>query len=232
MRIYRCIVVLTALLACLLTGCNLTDSSEEREKYALEVTSTISAEDCYICGNGPESPMHYFGKTDSVGIIYWNEPKIADTKVRVYEPDGTELFHTGVMMMGGVMSGGEHGSAVVHAFPDNGISEISIRYWDSDEIDFEAVRNILCQDHLDRVADIYADYKNHGEESSKGTMGFSLVDFQTKEIYSLSGPTVGYGIRDYFVRFFAGETSGEENDVSREGRLEVLVFYSPEREPD
>lgn len=227
MKNYKYMVSLAAVLACMLTGCSQADSTGVRDKFTLDVTSTVSAEDCYICGDGFDTPMPCYGETDSIGIIYWNEPLIADTKVRVYEPDGTERFHTGVIMMGVIMSGGEHGSAVVHAFPDNGISEISIRYLENDEIDFEAVRNILCQDHLDRVADLYADYRNHGEESTIGTTGFSLVDFKTKEIYSLSAPSVGYGIRDYFVRFFIGETVDEVDN--RNGTVEVLIFYSPVR---
>ena len=224
-RKYQCIVTLTAMLACLLTGCNQPDSTEEKAVFTLEVTSAVSAEDCYICGDGFDTLMPYYGKTDSIGIIYWNDPMIIDTKVRVYAPDGTECFHTGAMMMGGIISEGKHGSAVVHAFPDQGRSEISIRYQENDEINFEAVRNILCQDCLDRVIDLYVDYKNHGEESTIGTTGFSLVDFRTKEIYSLSGPTVGYGIRDYFVRFFTNKTLDEANNITKDGTVEVLILF-------
>ena len=81
------------------------------------------------------------------------------------------------------------------------------------------------QDCLDRAIDLYVDYKNHGEESPIGTTGFGLVDFQTKEIYSLSGPTVGYGIRDYFVRFFTDETLDEANNITKDGTMEVLIIY-------
>ena len=225
MRKFQYIVSLTAMLACLLTGCNQSDSTEEKAMYTLEVTSTVSAEDCYICGNGYGTLMPYYGETDSIGIIYWNDPMIIDTKVRVYAPDGTECFHTGAMMMGGIISGGKHGSAVVHAFPDQGRSEISIRYQENDEIDFKAVKKILCQDCLDRVVNLYVEYKNHGEESTIGTTGFSLVDFQTKEIYSLSGPTVGYGIRDYFVRFFTDKTLDGVNNITKNGTVEVLILY-------
>ena len=142
---YQYIVTLTAMLAYLLTGCNQADSAKEKAVFTLEVTSAVLTEDCYFCGNGYGTLMPYYGETDSIGIIYWNEPMIADTKVRVYGSDGTEQFHTGVMMMGGIMSGDEHGSAVVHAFPDQGRAEISIRYQENDEIDFEVAKNILCR---------------------------------------------------------------------------------------
>ena len=225
MRKYQYIVSLATMLACLLAGCNQVDIAEEKAVFTLEVTSAVSAGDCYICGDGYGTLVPYYGETDSIGIIYWNEPMIIDTKVRVYAPDGTECFHTGAMMMGGIISGGKHGSAVVHAFPDQGRSEISIRYQKNDEIDFEAVKKILCQDCLDRVVNLYVEYKNHGEESTIGTTGFSLVDFQTKEIYSLSGPTVGYGIRDYFVRFFTNKTLDEANNITKDRTVEVLILY-------
>lgn len=82
------------------------------------------------------------------------------------------------------------------------------------------------------MVDLYVNFKNHGEEDTIGTTGFSLVDFQTKEIYPLFGPTVGYGIRDYFVRFFTNRTLDEANNVTKAGTVEVLIFYSPVREPD
>ena len=69
MRKYQYIVSLTTVLACLLTGCNQPDSTEERAMFTLEVTSAVSAEDCYICGDGFDTLMPYYGKTDSIGII-------------------------------------------------------------------------------------------------------------------------------------------------------------------
>ena len=234
MRKYKCALTLAVMLAYLLAGCTKADGSSPSEKQAdftLEVTSTIAAEYCYICGDGNDTPMPFYEKADSVGIIYWNDPTIADTKVRVFEPDGTERFHTGVMMMSGIMSA-EHGNAAVYALPDNGRSEITIQYHEGDEINFETVRDILCQDCLDKVVAQYVDHRNHFDGSTIGATGFSLVDFQTKEIYSLSGPTVGYGIRDYHVRFFTEETLDEKNNITTDGKVTVLITYSPIREPD
>ena len=59
-RKYQCIVTLTAMLACLLTGCNQPDSTEEKAVFTLEVTSAVSAEDCYICGDGCGTLMPYY----------------------------------------------------------------------------------------------------------------------------------------------------------------------------
>ena len=42
---------------------------------------------------------------------------------------------------------------------------------------------------------------NIGDESHIGTTGFSLIDFKTRELYTLSDPYRGYMIRDYYIQF-------------------------------
>ena len=82
--------------------------------------------------------------------------------------------------------------------------------------DIHAVQLVLSQQ----------EHSNHREESAIGMTGFSLVDFQMKETYFLSGPAVGYGIRDYFVRFFTDKTLDEANNITMNGTVEVLIFHT------
>ena len=51
-----------------------------------------------------------------------------------------------------------------------------------------------------------------------------MVDFVTRELYTLSDPYRGYSIRDYFVRFdIVDDPDGTED------RIELFLFYAPER---
>ena len=82
-----------------------------------------------------------------------------------------------------------------------GISELSAYFSDTDCVDFEKLSGLLCQNCLDKVAEFYCDQKESGNSSYIGTTGFSLIDFQTRELYPLSDPYRGYMIRDYYIQY-------------------------------
>lgn len=219
---------------CLNSGCGRARSETTGEKaenkmmqeeYHVEVTSVVRPEDCYICGNREESLMPYYAKRDSIGILYWNEMDMIDSDVRAYDDDGNELFGQNSSGMSICSFGDGCGSISVDGTPNRGFTRIKVYYEEKDELDFAAVRKMVCQQCLDKAAEFYEDQKNAGEDSRIATTGYCLVDFMTGELYTLSAPYRGYFIRDYYVTYdITEDPEGKENCIR------ILILYAPERE--
>ena len=217
----------TAMLLCLLTACMA--DCENTSGATLGVTSTASAEDCFICGSWDYDPMFNYEGKDSLGIIYWNQLTMRDTQVRVYDGFGAEIFHSGAMWSGGAYFEDTNASIGIFAYPDQGFSDVNVKYSAADCVDLGALKDVLCQDCLDTVAEFYSDQRSHGDENKMGTTGFCLVDFQTRELYTLSEPLRGYKIRDYCVRYSFDESLDKHNRVTSDGTVSVTIFYAPTR---
>lgn len=216
------------LAVCLLTGCADTGDvetvPEDPEEYTLSIESEVPSEECFICGDRRDSLMLYYGKRDSVGIIHWNDFSVSDTEVRAYDDEGNELLGQEGSSSHLNAFGEGYGSVSIHGMPNRGIADVTVYYEPDDAVDFDIIKKKLCQACLDQVVGFYVDQKNSGENSTLGTTGYCLVDFQTKKLYTLSDPYRGYFIRDYYVTYdIVGDSEGSGN------RIEVLIFYAPER---
>lgn len=212
-------------LACmiLVVFCGLSGCSEEDKEYELKERSDVKSEDCFICGEREDSLMPYFAKKDSVGLVHWNSFSVSDTEIRVYDEDGEERFEPyGNTHFSSF--GDDFGSVLIDSMQNRGIANVKAYYEPKDEINFEVVKEKLCQNCLDQVVSFYEDQKNYGKDSRLGTTGFSFVDFQTKKLYTLSDPYRGYFIRDYYVSY-----NIVEDIKGTESRIEAVIFYAPER---
>ena len=211
-------------IACLLAGCSRTSAeiqeSGSQSPVLVQFVSSVKPEECYVCGNCENSLVSYYAKRDSVGIIYWNKPSVSDTEVRVYEDNGNEIFKQEHTSMKVRTFGEENGSIAVCGTPERGFSNVTIKYTEKDKINFENVSTLLCQDCLNKVVHFYTDQKNCGGDRA-ATTGYCLIDFTTRQLYTLSDPYRGYYIRDYYVTFDICE--GEESYI------ELFIFYAPER---
>ena len=103
------------------------------------------------------------------------------------------------------------------------VSDTRVREYDDDTIDFEKASDVLCQKCLDQVTEFYCEQDEHGDESHIGTTGFSLIDFKTRELYTLSDPYRGYMIRDYYIQFDIRENGHDRY-------IDLTIFYAPVRE--
>ena len=196
----------------------------ERPEYELSVESKTEKENCFVCGDQKDNMMAFYTNRDSVGIIHWNNMYVTDTEVRAYDDRGNELFgqdHTNIRRNS---FGDGYGSVTVTEMPNRGYSDAKIYYEDKDEADFNLLKDFLCQSCLDKVVKFYVDQKNYGDDMRLGITGYCLVDFVTKELYTLSDPYRGYSTRDYFVRFDI-----VEDPDGTEDRIELFLFYAPER---
>lgn len=213
-------------ISCLMTGCDIEENNKDavqRTEYQLEMQSSCYSEDCFICGEYRRNLLPYDEKRDSIGIIHWNSGTIVDSEVRTYDEEGNEIFLQDNNMKTKCF-GDKGGTIMINPIENRGISEVMVTYTNEDEIDFELLKQKLCQDCLEQVVQFYVDQRNFGEESHLATTGYSLVDFQTKRLYTLSDPYSTYFIRDYHVNYEIQEDKGVGGD-----RIDLLLFYAPER---
>lgn len=90
-------------------------------------------------------------------------------------------------------------------------------------MNYEPLREQLCQSCLDKVCDFYTDHMNSDDETYLATTRYALIDFATGELYTLSNPYRGYSIRDYIVRYDFEEQRDDERYI------DLMVVYAPER---
>lgn len=167
---------------------------EEAEFFEKKYCSSIEAENCFVCGYLENSLIPYYAKRDSIGIIHWNSQWVSDTGVRAYDDNGKELFGNESMSLMANSFGDGYGRVYIREMANRGISELSAYFSDTDCVNFEKLSGLLCQNCLDKVTEFYYDQKESGNNSHIGTTGFSLIDFQTRELYPLSDPCRGYEV--------------------------------------
>lgn len=221
---------------CLFSGCGkaqtktINDKTEikiKQREFQTEATSSVKSEECYICGERNESLMPYYAKRDSVGIIYWNQLQITDSDVREYDDDGNELFEQDCFRIRSCSFGDGYGNISVSGMPNRGITHIKVYYEDIDGVNLKAVSKIVCQKCLDKAVEFYTDQKKTDNDRTIGTTGYCLVDFSTRELYTLSDPYRGYFIRDYYVTYEI-----IEDIEGTDGHIEIIIFYAPERKKE
>lgn len=220
---------LLTICCCLFSGCSkaqteIIEGKFKTGEFQIEVTSEVKPDDCYICGNRDESLMSYYANRDSIGIVHWSRMEIMDSDVRAYDDNGNELFGQKGIGMSFNSFGDGYGSVSINGTPNRGFTHISVYYEDKDELDLKTAGKFVCQKCLDKAVEFYTDQKNSGKDSRIATTGYCLVDFLTRELYTLSDPYRGYFIRDYYITY-----DMREDMEGTEDHIEILIIYAPER---
>lgn len=218
---------LVLILSGVLTGCG--QKKEEptppvgKEEIEVHLSSEIDKDKCFICGKPAGGLLEMYSGLDSLGIIHWNDMSVIDTEVREYDEDGKEVFGQDHLNMRSSSFGEGQGSVWTTPNPGRGISEVQIYIGEKDKPDLHKLENTLCQDCCDKVAKFYEDQVNSGDDEYLGSTGYSIIDFATGELYTLSNPYRGYTIRDYRI-WYDLETHGDGGKA-----IDILIVYAPER---
>lgn len=209
------IVCLAFLLEIMLCGCRTQlEKVSEMEEQTLQ--SSINKDNCYICGTPAGGLLEYYYKFDSVGIIHWADMSVIDTHLWEYNDEsGQQINVTDTAF------GEGYGSVCVTSQPDRGIAEAEIALREKDVMDYCSLKDKLCQDCLVKIYGFYEDQMNCGNGEYLESTGYSLIDFTTGELYTLSDPGRGYNIRDYIIRYDFEETGDK--------RIKLLICYAPVR---
>ena len=209
------IVCLAFLLEIMLCGCRTQlEKVSEMEEQTLQ--SSINKDNCYICGTPAGGLLEYYYKFDSVGIIHWADMSVIDTHLWEYNDEsGQQINVTDTAF------GEGYGSVCVTSQPDRGIAEAEIALREKDVMDYCSLKDKLCQDCFVKIYGFYEEQMNCGNDEYLESTGYSLIDFTTGELYTLSDPCRGYNIRDYIVRYDFEETGDK--------RIKLLICYAPVR---
>lgn len=210
----------------ILTGCSAAsheESNNREPEYELALESAIDQADCFVCGSPPGGLLNYYYKFDSIGIIYWPDLNVIDTGVRAYDDNGNETLENGSSGTRISSFGEGNGSIVCNPWPERGISEVKIYLGNADGLDCEPLTEQLCQNCLNKVCSFYEDHVNSDDGTYLASTCYSLIDFATGELYTLSNPYRGYSIRDYIIRYDFEEQGDTEKYI------DLMVIYAPER---
>lgn len=164
-----------------------------------------------------------YQKQNNSWIIHWANMSVTDTRIRKYNDDVSEKKNLGYISTSGTSFGEGYGSIWNNSQPDKCIAESHIRLGEKDTIDCEILKDQLCQDWLDEVCEFYEDQVNSDNDEYLESTGYSLIDFSTRELCTLSDPYRGYSIRDYMIRYDYREQGDGEKYI------DLLIFYAPIR---
>ena len=144
----RSALILIPLLLLLMMGCGQEEPStiDLSDYEHPDLVSSISKEECFLCGNRDDhAPSTYWGQ-DNVGLINVNTFEVLPISINKYDMDGQQVKEPqGVLIHEGIATGERY----LHAWtdPDRGNSRVDIS--PGEAIDPEAVSAFLCQGCLD-----------------------------------------------------------------------------------
>lgn len=201
----------TIALMVLLTACS-GPGETETEPTAYEhipYVSTITAEECFICGEQEGSLAKLYWGQDNLGILNLNTFEFIRLEINRYDDAGNLIEESsGFMQRQSIKSGESYAHASVH--PDRGYADIQIQ-GERQSINAAAIQSNLCQACLDTVNDIYFG-DNPPEE-------YAIINFLDKSIRPLIKHTT----------FFSSENYCVDCEFKENGNIDLLIFYCPPR---
>jgi len=212
----RIICLLCCLSLLLLSACSDSQpNSSEKKKYEhTPYVSTISKEDCFICGehlcDEHFSPlMVAYSEENNVGIVNLNTFDCLRIEINRYDMNMNLVEEkAGYMSSGGMKCDTDY----VHSMtdPDRAYSHVQIK-GEKNPIDPEAIQSHLCQDCLDTINDMY-----FGEFAPEE---YAIVHFSEKTIRPLLQNTTWFMCGDF----------GIDCEFKEDGNIDLLIHYSPVR---
>ena len=96
------------------------------DDFELSLQSSVSKDQCFICGTPAGDLLEYYYKFDSIGIIHWADMSVSDTRIREYDDDRNEQINSGHMSTMVNSFGENYGSIMTTSQPDRCIAEPNI----------------------------------------------------------------------------------------------------------
>jgi len=209
-------MILFLVLSVVLPGCTKAEGATvKNEDYHIECISEVLEKDCCICGANNRSLMDYYRKSEMIGLVCLNTMSISSLDTRPYSNDGKEILEENAGHIYTSHGEGECSFAVT-GMPSRGILEAEVNYGEQSVVDFEKIKEFLCQKCIDKVIDLYEEEMSRGNDKGRFPE-VCLVDFATNELYTLGQHSLGYWIRDFWVHI----------DHQEEGS-DIMVIYAPE----
>ena len=189
-----------------------TTRGQEPEEYEhIDFISTITQDDCFLCGNGSEFPVSSHWGEDNVGIINLNTFDVLRVEINRYDDHG-ELIEeaAGYMQTSSLIDNENRSYAHAYTFPDNAYANIDltgVQY----AIDRDSLQGHLCQSCLDGINEMWFDEIPPAE--------YGVLSFADRTLRPLIICTTGFGMGNFHV----------DCDFENDGEIDLLIFYCPPR---
>ena len=193
--LYALIIFIMLLMVILFYRSNLYELWKEKNgmetiEYS-ELESKLKIQDnCYLCGNNDMSLINYYHKKGEIGIIYLSNWYVTDFRLKPQDDIQTSGVSSVRTNMDGI-------SISTDAIPSRGIVSTIVDFTEGEHIDFEMLKDNLCQSCLNKIADVLK--YNKWKVECKEPIPLCLIDFQTLDLYSLQYVSSKYSIRDYWI---------------------------------
>ena len=202
-----------AMLVVLIIAANVRAAKEQNtEEYEhIDFVSTITQEDCFVCGNSTKDPMSLHWGEDNVAIVNLNTFEVLRLEINRYGDHG-ELIEeaAGYMQTSSLIDNENESYAHAYTFPDNGYANVhltGVQY----AIDRDSIQGHLCQSCLDSINELW-----FGEDPPAE---YCLLNFEDRTIRPLIACTTGFGMGNFHV----------DCDFEDNGKIDLLIFYCPPR---
>ena len=203
-----------AMLVAIIIASNISAVREQnpKEYEHIDFISTITQEDCFMCGTDSEFPVSSYWGEDNVGIINLNTFEVLRLEINRYGDHG-ELIEeaAGYMQTSSLIDNENESYAHAYTFPDNGYANVNltgVQY----AINRDTIQGHLCQSCLDSINELC-----FGEDPPAE---YGILSFEDRTIRPLITCTTGFGMGNYHV-----DCGFEDN-----GKIDLLIFYCPPRD--
>ena len=202
-----------AMLILIIVAANVSTAKERvPEDYEhIDYISTITQEECYVCGDTKDfSGFLYWGE-DNVGIVNLNSFELLRLEINRYDDQGNLIEELAGYMSSGGMSN-EETESYVHAYchPDNAYADVQIsgvQY----AIDRESVQTHLCQTCLDSINNLWFTDMPPAE--------YAIVSFENRTIQPLLNAHPWFSAGNY----------GIDCEFEEDGKIDLLIHYIASR---
>lgn len=197
----------------LLAGCSTQNGDQEDQRNKsyehTSFTSSITIEDCVICGDNSEHMLSWYMGEENVALVDVNTFDFCYIEINRYHPDGTQIMKpAGYMKMAGGKIGAHQISGMVD--PDIGMARLNGTL-SGDPIDASAIESFLCQNCLDEFTSYYFEHDN--------VYSLAIFNFATKTLRPLVETCPWYAADHYSV----------DCHYEDDGEIDLTIYYCPPR---
>jgi len=189
-----------------------TTRGQEPEEYEhIDFISTITQDDCFLCGNGSEFPVSSYWGEDNIAIVNLNTFEVLRLEINRYGDHGDLIKEeAGYMQTSSLIDNENESYAHAYTFPDNAYANIDltgVQY----AIDRDSLQGHLCQSCLDGINEMWFDEIPPAE--------YGVLSFADRTLRPLIICTTGFGMGNFHV----------DCDFENDGEIDLLIFYCPPR---
>lgn len=201
------------MLVAIVIAANISASRQQEPKdyEHIDYVSTITQEDCFVCGNGGAYTVSVYWGEDNVGIVNLNTFEMMRLEINRYDDRGKLIEEpAGYMSSVGLSDKETDTFAHAYCFPDNAYASVQItgvQY----TIDRDLIQNKLCQTCLDSINSLWF--------TTQAPAEYAIISFEDRTIQPLLNAHP----------WFAAGNFGIDCEFEDDGAIDLLIHYCPNR---